>query len=90
MKSFYYGVDKSTASRVVIKVLQAIASLKNEVIKMPRTEEEQKIVREGFYKITCFPRCIGAVDCTHIKLIIPRGPHAELYRNRKKFFSMKC
>lgn len=84
----FCGVDKSTASRIVHKVTRAIAYLKRNFIKMPNDEEERIATRQGFYDIARFPKCIGAIDCTHIKLQSPGGPYAETYRNRKGFFSL--
>lgn len=84
----FCGVDKSTASRIVHKVTRAIASLKRNFIKMPNDQEELIVTRQGFYDVARFPKCIGAIDCTHIKLQSPGGPYAETYRNRKGFFSL--
>lgn len=81
------GIHKSTASRTVPKVLRAIAGLSNEFIRMPRNENERTSIRQGFYNISRLPRCIGALDCTHIKIQSPGGPQAETFRNRKGFFS---
>lgn len=81
------GVDVSTVSRVITKVTAAIASLRPEYISMPINEVESKEVMQGFFNISRFPRCIGAIDCTHIKISSPGGDEAENFRNRKNFFS---
>ncbi|XP_030762453.1 putative nuclease HARBI1 [Sitophilus oryzae] len=81
------GVDKSTTSRVITKVTRAIASLSKDFIKMPMGVEDRNSKAQGFYNICRFPRCIGAVDCTHVKIQSPGGANAENYRNRKGFFS---
>lgn len=82
-------MDKSTASRTVLKVTRAIASLKRNVIRMPETEEELNVTRQEFYNIAKFPKCIRAIDCTHIKVQCPGRQYAEtLRRNRKSFFSL--
>lgn len=47
-----------------------------------------RAVSEAFYRIAAFPRVIGALDCTHVKIQSPGGEHAELYRNRKTWFSL--
>lgn len=83
----FSGVHKSTASRVVYRVSRAIAQLKNIYIKMPETEEEKSEIRLNFYKVAKFPKCIGALDCTHIKIQSPGGDTAETFRNRKGYFS---
>jgi len=33
---------------------------------------------------------VGSIDCTHIPIISPGGDNAELYRNRKGYFSINC
>ncbi|KAJ8911539.1 hypothetical protein NQ315_012792 [Exocentrus adspersus] len=60
----------------------------NGYVQMPETVEECRNVRQGFYNIARFPRCIGAVDCTHVKIQSPGGEQAEIYRNRKQYFSI--
>ncbi|KAJ3655893.1 hypothetical protein Zmor_015001 [Zophobas morio] len=81
------GVDESTTSRVITKVIFALARIGPQMIQMPRTEAEKSVVRQGFYNIARFPRCVGALDCTDIKILSPGGRDAEVYRNRKSFFS---
>ncbi|KAJ8913125.1 hypothetical protein NQ315_006043 [Exocentrus adspersus] len=84
----FIGIDKSTASRIIWKVSQVIARLYREFIRMPSDPEEIKEIRQSFYNIARFPKCIGAVDCTHIRISSPGGIEPEIYRNRKGFFSM--
>uniref|UniRef100_A0A915HNY4 DDE Tnp4 domain-containing protein n=1 Tax=Romanomermis culicivorax TaxID=13658 RepID=A0A915HNY4_ROMCU len=31
---------------------------------------------------------LGAIDCTHIEIIRPHGDNSELYRNKKRYFSI--
>lgn len=83
----FTGIDKSTASRIIEKVLRNVALLSPQFIKMPETDAEINKVQEEFYSISRFPRCIGALDCTHIKIQSPGGNNAEIFRNRKGFFS---
>ncbi|KAJ3663949.1 hypothetical protein Zmor_008162 [Zophobas morio] len=45
-------------------------------------------VQQGFYQLARFPQVVGALDCTHIKIKSPGGENAEIYRNRKNFFSL--
>ncbi|KAI4455685.1 hypothetical protein MML48_9g00014051 [Holotrichia oblita] len=83
----FNGVDKSTACRVIYKVARAIAPLSTRVINMPRSKEEITDVRQGFYNISRFPRCLGALNCAHVKIISPGKDNAEIFRNRKGYFS---
>lgn len=55
---------------------------------MPRNANELRASQEHFYNIARFPRAIGAVDCTHIRMLSPGGPQAENFRNRKGYFSL--
>lgn len=84
----FSGIHKSTASKVINKVSRAIAQLSPLYIKFPNTEEEIGRLRQKFYNIAKFPRCIGALDCTHIKIQSPGDNNSEAYRNRKNFFSI--
>lgn len=81
----FSGVDKSTASRVIDKVSRAIAHMHETYITLP--DEEINIVRQGFFNISRFPRCIGALDCTHVRIQSPGGEEPENFRNRKGYFS---
>ncbi|KAJ8911230.1 hypothetical protein NQ315_014942, partial [Exocentrus adspersus] len=51
---------------------------------------EHEIIHIGsaFYNISRFPKVIGCVDGTHIKIQSPGGEDAEVFRNRKSFFSI--
>lgn len=81
-------VGKSTVCRVIKRVTDQIASLSQRHILMPRTDEEITIVKSNFYAICGFPRVIGALDCSHVRIQSPGGPNAELFRNRKGYFSI--
>lgn len=81
------GIHKSTISRTVHRVIICIARLRQEFIEMPSNIEDITEVRQGFYNIARFPRVIGALDCTHVKIISPGGENGEIFRNRKGYFS---
>lgn len=81
------NISQPTVSRIVPRVTSAIAELGQRVIKMPTTLEERRRTMAQFYDISGFPGVIGAIDCTHVKIQSPGGPYAELYRNRKGWFS---
>lgn len=82
------GVHKSTAGKIVREVADALASLRPQFVSMPTTPEEIQSLRQDFYAIAKFPRCIGSIDCTHIRIASPGSEQAEIYRNRKGFFSL--
>jgi len=83
----FVGVHKSTASRIITRVSRAIARLSAKFIRFPETEEEISVTRQEFFSKCKFPRCMGVIDCTHIKIRSPGGDDAEIYRNRKQYFS---
>uniref|UniRef100_A0A1B6MNX0 DDE Tnp4 domain-containing protein n=1 Tax=Graphocephala atropunctata TaxID=36148 RepID=A0A1B6MNX0_9HEMI len=82
------GIHKSTTSKIVKQVSEAIARLRPQFISMPSSHNELSIVKAGFYEKARFPNCIGALDCTHVKIQSPGGEHAEHFRNRKGIFSI--
>ncbi|CAI6359257.1 unnamed protein product [Macrosiphum euphorbiae] len=84
----FLGVSKSSACVIVRTVSTAIASLCHQFIRMPTTDEEVYTLQRCFYKIARFPRAIGAIDCTHIRIQSPGGHNAEYFRNRKGYFSL--
>nr|CAI5852574.1 unnamed protein product [Callosobruchus analis] len=52
-----------------------------------------KTIKRGkrkFYQIARLPRCtrISVIDCTHVKIPSPGEETAELFRNRKGYFSI--
>lgn len=82
----FSGVCKATVSVIIQRVSFAIASLRKDFIKMPQSDEELSTASYAFYDIAKFPRSIGAIDCTHVKIQSPGGDNAEHLRNRKEFF----
>jgi len=43
---------------------------------------------QAFYNRSKMPGIVGAIDCTHIAIQSPGSHDAEIYRNRKGFFSI--
>lgn len=82
------SIHKSTISRVVKRVTQEIARLKPDYIKMSTTLVEKTATKTAFFMIRQFPGVFGAIDCTHIRICSPCGENAELFRNRKGYFSI--
>lgn len=84
----FAGVSITSVCRILKRVSYAIAHLRPRFVKMPCTEAELLECSTAFYQIARFPRVIGAIDCTHVKIQSPGGNHAENYRNRKGWFSI--
>ncbi|XP_050065266.1 putative nuclease HARBI1 [Aphis gossypii] len=84
----FIGIHKSTASRIVKLVSHNIAILHPQFVNFPNNENDFKKIKQDFYNIAKFPMVIGALDCTHVKIKSPGGDNAEVFRNRKNFFSI--
>jgi len=84
----FAGIHKTTGGKIIIEVSKAIAALRPDFIHFPTTDDEIRKVKQDFFNIAKFPSCIGAIDCTHIKIRSPGGDDAEIFRNRKQFFSL--
>ena len=82
------GMHVSTVSRIVKKVSVALARLSNRFIKMPDTPAKIAATQQKFFDIAEFPRVLGAVDGTHVKIQSPGGNDGEVFRNRKTYFSI--
>jgi len=83
-----FAVCKSTACKIVHKVTDVIASLRSKYVKFPDTQQERQDVMNVFFTASKMPGVIGAVDCTHVPIQSPGGNDAEIFRNRKGYFSV--
>ncbi|CAF4915426.1 unnamed protein product [Pieris macdunnoughi] len=79
----FIGVSKSSAGRIVRDISVAIARLYDKYVVM-----HQQIGADKFYSIAQFPRVLGAIDCTHIRIQSPCLTIGEEFRNRKNYFSL--
>jgi hypothetical protein len=84
----FTGMHTSTVSRIILRVSRAIASLGQRFIKMPEPDEQLQQTAQDFFVTARFPRVIGALDGTHVKIISPGGEDGEIFRNRKSYFSI--
>lgn len=64
----FSGGSKTSAHKIVHRVTAAIAALRQRYIKFPVLMEEIKREQIQFFNIVQFPRVIGCIDCTHIKV----------------------
>ncbi|XP_030253210.1 putative nuclease HARBI1 [Sparus aurata] len=81
------NLNKETICRTIRHVCLALKSLLNMFVGFP-SHLSTMLVKEGFYKISGFPRIIGAMDCTHVPIIGPLGEHEADYVNRKSIHSI--
>lgn len=66
----FIGVHQTTVSRIISKVSTAIANLRPNYIKMPSAHEMLQ-TQQDFFAISRFPRVLGCLDGTHIKIQSP-------------------
>lgn len=76
----FVGVSKTSACRIVRDISFAIAKLYNKYIFM-HTDTEQE-----FYNIARFPRVLGAIDGTHIRIQSPCAQIGEEFETEKVTF----
>ncbi|GFY54760.1 nuclease HARBI1 [Trichonephila inaurata madagascariensis] len=72
-----FDVSQPTVCRVVHRVSEAIASLLPDFIHLPVNREECKTVSRKFFNIAGFPKVIGALDGTFVRIVSPGGEDAE-------------
>ncbi|XP_037528827.2 putative nuclease HARBI1 [Rhipicephalus sanguineus] len=82
------NVSQPTVSRVVKRISALLAeTLFPVLVKFPEASQVSGVMEE-FYKIGKFPGVSGCIDCTHVPIGSPGGDDAEVYRNRKGYFSI--
>ncbi|XP_037555138.1 putative nuclease HARBI1 [Dermacentor silvarum] len=82
------NVSQPTVSRVIERVSTMIArSLFPVLVQFPAASKMSGVMQD-FYRIGKFPGVSGCIDCTHVPIKSPGGDHAEVYRNRKGYFSI--
>ncbi|XP_057654873.1 LOW QUALITY PROTEIN: putative nuclease HARBI1 [Diorhabda carinulata] len=82
------GIHQTTACRIISRVSRTIAMLRPNYIQMPENHAQLLHTQQEFYHRARFPRVVGCIDCTHIKINSPGGEDPEIFRNRKGIFSI--
>lgn len=80
-----FGVSVFAACRVIHKVSRAIAKQKRQFLSIPGNLAD---VKRKFYDVRHFPSVIGAIDCTHVRIICPNKENAMAFVYRKQFYSI--
>ena len=80
-----FGVSVFAACRVIHKVSRAIAKQKRQFLSIPGNLAD---VKRKSYDVGHFPGVIGAIDCTHVRVICPNKENAMAFVNRKQFYSI--
>lgn len=81
-------VHKATVCRIIKRISLQIAQLRPQYIQFPNNTVQLQQIQARFYKLNGFPRVIGAIDCTHIRIQSPKNDIGEKFRNRKGYFSL--
>jgi hypothetical protein len=81
-------ISQSSVCRIINRTSEQLSKHIGQVIKFPRTQAQLDANRQFFYQIAGFPGVTGVIDGTHIPIQSPGGPRAEIYRNRKTYFSL--
>ncbi|XP_018405660.1 PREDICTED: putative nuclease HARBI1 [Cyphomyrmex costatus] len=83
-----FGISKSTCWDVLYRTCQSIlqVNIRYKIISWPNRERAQKIMRK-FEEINGFPRIIGAIDGSHIRILKPKS-NPNSYCNRKNYHSV--
>lgn len=82
-----FGIHASNVSRIVKSVSECIARQRGTYITFPTGVQSIRTNQE-FLQIGNIPGVVGAIDCTHIPIQAPKRENAELFRNRKGYFSV--
>ena len=81
-----FNITKSSAHRIISKILLDIHHLSALYIKWPNQQEKAKIAA-NFLRVSGVRNVIGAIDGCHIRILRPKR-HGEDYMNRKGYYSI--
>ncbi|XP_066599922.1 putative nuclease HARBI1 [Prorops nasuta] len=84
----FNGISKISAHRIVHEVSEVISELLPRYIKLPAINHEIINTSKNNFMISGMVRVIGAIDCVHVRIRSYGGDDAEIFRNRKGFFSI--
>lgn len=86
----YIGVSQPTVCRILPEVCDAILEHFDSIVYMPRNQAECLAKASAFAEIAGMPRCVGAIDCTHVKIASPGGEVVSEIKKKRFFFLIKC
>ncbi|KAM9476030.1 putative nuclease HARBI1 [Clarias gariepinus] len=81
------NISKASVCRSVRTVYLSLKRLLNVFITFPG-HKAIRTIKHAFYGIAGFPNVIGALDCTHVRIKCPSGPHEADFVNRKSVHSI--
>ncbi|XP_055903811.1 putative nuclease HARBI1 [Eupeodes corollae] len=83
-----HGFSQPTLCQICKRVARALATKRPLFIKMPTSFSDQIRTMNKFSQIREFPKVVGAIDCTHIRIPKVGGPSGQYYINRKGYYSL--
>uniref|UniRef100_A0A6P7GR91 Putative nuclease HARBI1 n=1 Tax=Diabrotica virgifera virgifera TaxID=50390 RepID=A0A6P7GR91_DIAVI len=87
-QEYLVAVSQPMVSRCIEEVATVIVQhFGNEWIKFPTDAQEVVRKKREFFESCGIPGTIGAIDCTHIRIISPKAEE-HAYMNRKGYHSM--
>ncbi|KAL1488994.1 hypothetical protein ABEB36_014773 [Hypothenemus hampei] len=79
------GISQPTISRIIKRVSETIASNLRQYVRFPEDSHGNML---KFYTYRQFPNVSSCIDGTHIPIKNPGGNIGEVFRNRKRIFSI--
>ncbi|KAI3450435.1 hypothetical protein Pfo_007100 [Paulownia fortunei] len=84
-----FGAHHSTVSQVTWRFVEAIEEKGLHHLQWPSTEQEMTLIKCKFEKIRGLPNCCGAIDTTHITMLLTSSDQeADTWLDRKENHSM--
>lgn len=84
-----FGTHHSTVSQVTWRFVEAIERKGRQHIRWPSTENELMDIKSKFEQIQGLPNCCGAIDTTHIIMLLSTSePRTDLWLDTKGNHSM--
>jgi hypothetical protein len=83
-----FGIAESTASRVVWSFVKALCKKRQNHLRWPQGDDELIRVKKGFAAKHGLPQVCGAIDCSHIRLDLPRNEKALDWYDKDQNYSM--
>ena len=83
----FLGFNKSTDSRVVRRVTQALSAKVGYFVKFPSMRAERDEIKQGLFHVGGFPCAIGCIDGTHVRITAPHENEPD-FVNRKGYHSI--
>ncbi|PSR90034.1 Nuclease [Actinidia chinensis var. chinensis] len=84
-----FGTNHSTVSQVTWRFVEAMEEKGIHHLQWPSMEQEMAVVKSKFEKIRGLPNCCGAIDTTHITMLLSSSEMASnVWLDREKNRSM--